>query len=487
MVARASQAKLLLSLTLLAMALRVPSAISCDTWFDLVLGREIVQKGLVERNDLTLQGFGAPAIDQQWLAHCLYEGLFQRFGAGGIVLLAAVCTAGAFAACAWFALLRGATPGRTLVLGLLSLSVVTSQTAARAQTLALPFLTASIILLARDAHRPRRATWALVPCVALWANLHGSVLLAPTMAGLLLVTRPLDAWRCGRVTHLRALARDAALTLAVAGAAFASPYASRLPAYYASTLLNPAFHAYVTEWQAPELVDGAPVYLLVGVALVLLVHACWPSRRSPGDPPSSQSVQSFEVALCFLLAVASLRSVRYGEPLAFAVTAFLPGRADAFLGDRLRFAEGRPLRVLASVLPVVSVVAFAAIPWTARRAVGVQFPASFTDSVADAAGASGTVLSDETHSDRLLWFHPELEGRVSHDARMETLSLDFLNHLAVVYGQPDAPRARALLGSYDVVVVDRRAHPLLFGWLTHHRGWRLVAADRLATAFARQP
>ena len=487
---RATQTRLLLSIALLVTAGRTPFAVAGDTWFNLVGGREILEKGLVDRNDLTVDGYGTPVVDQQWLAHCIYVTVFQRCGAGGIVSLAALCTAGAFAACAWFGVARGATPGRTLAVGLLSLSVLIAQTVARAQALSVPLLAACVLLLVQDARRPRRATWAVVPCAALWANLHGSVLLAPVMAGLLVLTRPLDARRRGRAVGVRTLARDAGLALTVLAAAFSSPYASRLPDYYRATLLNPAFAAYVTEWGPATPRKDPQVLLLAGLvlALVTLAGARWLREPAEGRPSEArESPPVFELVLCFALALCALRTVRYGTPLALAAAALIPDRADAALGERLRVDDDRPLRVLTALLAPLAVLAFAAIPWIAGRVLRDQFPAAFTDAVARAAGATGTVLADESQADRLLWFHPELARRVSHDSRMEILPGSFLDDLALAYGQPDARRARVFLASYDVVVVDRDHHRRLLEWFLQDRSWRSVAADPLAMAFERSP
>jgi hypothetical protein len=465
-----SQARILASLTLLAMVLRAPFEVWGDTWFNLVLGREIESTGLIERNNLTQEGFGASCVDQQWLAHRVYYEIATHFGLVGVVMVTSVVTSATFLAAVWFALEFGATPGRTLALGVVALGVVMSQTLARAQTLALPFMCAFPLALSQDARSASRKTWWLVPCAMVWANLHGSVLLAPAMGGLLLVGRVGDALRRREAVGCRVVLRDFALAASLFAAVFASPYAGRLPAYYRSTVANPAFRAYITEWQAPS-PSEAPAALLLSVIGLLLVVRCF------------RAMPLFDSSLAVLLATGTLTAVRYATPLALMAAALLPRWADAALGRLVRFESDRVLETLSRFLVPIALAAFAAIPLLAARALRVRFPPDFTDRVASASIGRGFILSDEAHADRLLWFHPELKGRVSHDARVETIPGEFLRSLASAYAAPDALPSRKLLENYEVVVVDRELHARLFESMNRDSRWELLASDRLASAY----
>jgi hypothetical protein len=112
-----------------------------------------------------------------------------------------------------------------------------------------------------------------------------------------------------------------------------------------------------------------------------------------------------------------------------------------------------------------------------------DFPAALCDRVAHTAGASLRLLVDEAHADRLLWFHPELKGRVAHDARAEVMPLSFLKALARAYGEPRAADARKWLASYDIVVVGRASHPVLGQALSEDPAWQLFAEDPATSAF----
>jgi hypothetical protein len=463
---------LLVAVALFATALRIRYMVTSDTWFNLVIGREIVTGGLVVRNDLTEQGFGSRCVDQQWLAHLFYHAIATHLGLPGVATAAATLTVAAFLLAIWFARSSGATPGRVLAVGLVAFGAINSQSAARAQTLALPFEVLFCWVLAEDARSPSRRTWWLLPCAGLWANLHGSVLLAPGMAILALAARIVDAWRRGEAPRPGAVFRDSLLALSLLAAVFVSPYATELPSYYRSTAANPAFRLYMPEWQPPTASD-LPVFLLIAAVLAVMAR-------------SARVMPTFDGSILLLLAIGSLSNVRHATLLALAATALLPRWADLALGRSFRVDPDRFLARAAFVGFPFALLAFAAIPLLARWCLPLDSPVEFTDRVRSALGSRGRVLADELLADRLLWFHPDLAGRVSHDARVEVIPLDFLRALAGAYSAPGAQRSQSLLAEYDVIVVDRDEHPTLFRWMKGSDPWVLLASDPRASAFVRR-
>src|SRR5438045_1400933 len=119
-----SPLRLLLAITLLAMAGRRPPHICGDTWFNLVVGRDIAEAGLVTKHELTRVGFSVHLADQQWLAHWILYGVATWIGVPIVALANAVLTAGSILAALAAALRGGATHGRTLVAGVLALAAM---------------------------------------------------------------------------------------------------------------------------------------------------------------------------------------------------------------------------------------------------------------------------------------------------------------------------------------------------------------------------
>jgi len=469
-VLRLSAARLLVIATLLVGVLNAPRQVNDDTWFNLVLGREIATRGLIHHNDLTREAWGAPVIDLQWLAHLIQYWLAQCIGLPGLVLVGSLLAYATLLAAAGFALIAGATPGRTLLVGLLALGSLAPQ-AVRAQSFALPLLLCFVVALRSDAERPALRTWWLLPCAVLWGNLHGSALLAPALGALALAARAADALRARRRPHARLLARDGALTLGLAAAVLASPYGLGLLRYYAATLYNPAFRAHIVEWSGLQLLDEPLTSVLPLAIFVLLLLGF-------------RGVRSFPALVCLCFALLTLRSIRHATPLALAAAALLPAIADAACGQHLRFESDGVLRGLTSVgLPLALLGFFVGVPLLSARSLRLDTPVAFSDRVAAAAAGAGEILADEYHADRLLWVHPELKGRLSHDVRLEILPLGFIESLTRAYGFPDSPSSRHWLASYDLIIVDREAHGPLSAWLGRAPDWREIASDHFATAF----
>jgi hypothetical protein len=469
---RTAQGRLLASVVALVALLNAPRQVIGDTWFNLVLGREIVERGLVTRNELTAEAWGAPWIDLQWLAHLLHYAIVQLVGLPGLVWIASLLTCSALLAGSGFALAQGATPGRTLLAGVLALAGLMPQSV-RAQTFALPLLVIFLCLLAADAERAARRTWWLVPCAALWGNLHGSALLAPLLGALLAVARVLDAARARRRPDLGLLVRDLLLAAACGGALLASPYGVRVLEYYRAILDNSAFRAHLGEW-GPLAIGEEPVKGVLIASVFLLVALGF------------RAVRSFPPLVCVALAFATLRSARHATPLAFAAAAFLPALADSACRELLRFHADRRLQgVTRLLLPAAALGFCIGSPLLAAHTLRVDEPPSFTDRVALAAQHAQRILADEHHADRLLWFHPELRGRLSHDVRIEILPLPFITSVTQAYGLPETAQAREWLARYDLIVVDRDEHTPLWNSLRRNPAWTEVASDRFAAAFAR--
>lgn len=450
---------LLLLVTLVAAMLigRAAHVIGGDAWFNLVLGREIVNDGLIHDNRITSAGWLSPVVDLQWLAHLLILGFHSYGGAAGMIAAADAVVLLVIVGAALVARRRGATPGRVLLVALVSLAAMTPQLVLRAQLLALPLLVSCVALLVRDLEHRRWQTWGVIPLGVAWANLHGSVLLLPVCVAAMLPARILTAWSRGEsvrgVLHLR----DVMLLLAVLPVVVASPYGQALFRYYGDTLGNDRFRQFITEWQAPSLTTAPLTLLLVGVVVTLAAGAVYRQwRAGTVDGPSA-----YAAGLLLLLAAATLQSNRYALVLGACALLLLPSLADVALGEQLRFDDDRLLQTTARWTALIAVLLLAAralLPtWDARVSPIDPAFAAIADSVTGAA----RILVDEAHADRLLWLRPSMRGHVAHDSRVETMPPAYLQALADSYAEPDAARSRAWLAEFAAVVTDRAEQPRL--------------------------
>jgi hypothetical protein len=157
----------------------LPQELSQDGWLALVCGREVAQHGLPSHDALNVLTMGARWTDQQWLGQLALYGLGVR---GALLAHAAVVTA-ALAGAAAYARRAGASVNavaRVAVLVVATLGLLPMRT----QTFGYALFVAVLALLCADVRRPgRRVLWVL-PLLALWANVHGSVLLGAALVGL---------------------------------------------------------------------------------------------------------------------------------------------------------------------------------------------------------------------------------------------------------------------------------------------------------------
>jgi hypothetical protein len=452
---------------LLALAI-LPEGVRSDTWLALVGGRVVASSGLPGLDTLTAWTRGEEWVDQQWLGQLAFHGL-ASLGGLKLVLLAHVASVGAafgsaLAAARW----RGGSPAtvaRVAIVALLSVLIVTATV--RTQSFAYILFVAVLWLAIADHARPSRRVIWIVPLLALWANVHGSVVLGAVLVGL-----------SGAIFVVRGLrARDAqlrhgALVLAIGLLApMASPYVLELGSYYASTLLNSEFGDLVTEWKSPTpSVATAPFYLLGGLTL-------WLIGRS-GD-----RLTVFERAVLVVTLLAGLSAIRNIVWFALAAMILVPVAADRSSARD----EPRSVPSFAAAVSAAAIVAVlgAGVLVGAGTATGHEerYPPRVAAATWQAAqrDPSSTIFAEEAYADWLLWRHPSLAGRVLFDARFELLSERQLRDIRIFKVQA-GPRWRDVIGDARILVLnhERRALPELPSAaevLTREGRFRQVARD----------
>ena len=432
---------ILVAVLLMLLVVGTRDFVKGDTWFNLVAGREVAESGIIHSDRTTALGWGTPVVDVQWLAHLVFFAVADHVGLTGLVVIGAAWIAGCFVLGGAIALRTGATPGRVLLASLLAFTAVGSALVLRAQTLVYPMFVLFPAVLWLDVRAPRARTWWLVPVAVLWANLHGSVLLAPIFGGALLAARALDALRKGQPIEWRLVARDGGLTLAFLASIVVTPYGMDVWPYYAQTAGNPLFRQYVSEWwplwTSPQLTHIALLLISTGV-----IARSW------------RKVDSFPLLVLFGLSVMQVTSIRHVTPLALACLVLLPHLLDRALGRALpmEFPEFTPRRATGAVW--VAVIAFVVgVPLIARSAFDAPGATSLEAGVA-AEPARQCLLVDELQADRLMWYYPNLTGRLTHSARIETIPVRFVERLSTAYAAPTRESSRAFWSRFPLVVID---------------------------------
>jgi hypothetical protein len=429
-----------------------------DTWLTLSGGRDIVEHGLPWHERLTVLNHGVPWVDQQWLGKIF---LFEVTRVSGLRLLLFVHVAfvvGALALAITVARRRGATDASVFWVALTTIVVAPWAWQLRVQSLAYVFFVAVVVLLSEARSGITRKTWLVLPVLAVWANVHGSVTLGVGLTVL------------AALLHLR---RQPLVGVALAGAASAtllvSPYGVHLLDYYRTLLLNPTLSHYINEWQPATYPVALPFFAIAFATTVL-------AARNPNV------LTSFEKLALLATGVVSLMAIRGIVWFALAVLLIVPKVLDA--------ERTRPMPSSLSLLRTVAVVCCAMAVFIATTSLmhlpgelARAYPAAAANAVAGGAmrDPSARVFASERYANWLLWREPDLAGRLVYDVRFELFSARQFKDLALFHSGLGARiTAGARLLMLDVTTDDRAAAELRSG-----PGTNVLFEDENAIVLAR--
>lgn len=450
-----------------AVALSWGRSLGPDTYISLTAGRIISAHGLPHTDHLSVAAAGRPWIDQQWLAHVIFYGLWR---AGGDPAVAASSALGAglaigllYALCAR----RGADVVSTWVSVGAALVVCVMFAETRSQSFAYPLFVVLLWLVLDELDRDRLSRRALlvVPILALWANLHGSVLVGAGLAAGCFGLR--GAARVAR-RDVRAALPDLGVAVLAMAAVLATPYGTAILGYYPRVLGDPALST-IAEWQPSSfnIIDLPFVAILLGLVATAFFAR---GRRLP--------VPAWPVGIAAALAVLATHSLRYQVWFALAAAPAL-GLLITRIRDRAD-GEGVPPRRVAIAASAASAAAMAAVCAVLALTSAATYQGFVARSAVAAAGRyaeahpGDRVLADDSTGSALLWLHPALAGRVGFDARTEIYPPSrFLrfDRFLLLSGRSWAAAARG----YQVLAITCRLHPGLCPAIRRLPGWRVIA------------
>ncbi len=383
-------------------------------------------------------GEGRTWTDQQWLAQVVFYAAHELAGMRAAILLGIALVLGALGLAFATARTGGASSRSTFLVGLLAVLAGPWGWTIRAQTMALP-LFAGVLWLLVDASRRgiRRRTLLVLPLLVVWANLHGSVVLG---AGLTVLLGVSELVRVRRLTW-------EPLTLAILAplTVLASPYGTKLIAYYDLMLVDAPFAPILREWQWSK--PGATTFLFWLLALVAVALLAMRRCRS--------RLTFYELAVLAVTFVGAVQAVRGVIWFALAAAAILPAALDGVLTSKDVDAP-RVNRMIS--LAAIGGLAIAILAFVARPASWYvsDWPEQRVEATRDATRDPGTrVFATDGTADWLLWRIPDLRGRIAYDVRFELYDEPTLDRI-VRYGRRQGDW-KAVLNGYRVVVVDRRA------------------------------
>jgi hypothetical protein len=408
------EAPLLLALACSAAVLftHLTMQFAADSWLNLLGGREIVAHGLPSHDTLAVLSQGHTWIDQQWLAHLFYYGAYVVGGLTAVaranVMVFLLVVAGVF----WFGRHRGAGPLSVLLCSIPML-IVGLVGFIRAQVPAELLFVALLALLASESRSATRRVFLAFPLLVLWANLHGSVVFAAALVSLLGVTELVAVLRKTEARIVR-LSRPLLLIALPWPCILATPYGASVLTYFNSTLRNPEFPRYLTEWASPKVGSLWGLILLASAALAVSLVA-----RRP------RTLTGFEVSALVLTLVGAITAVRSIPWFTIAVAMLVPQLLSRELSSSGSGADlTPPQRATVAAAATVAVVMLGIAVIRPGEPVSTKWPPAAVSSVTSVlrADPSARVLAGYDLADWLLFETPEVRGRIAFDGRWEILS-----------------------------------------------------------------
>ena len=242
---------------------------------------------LVRTDPFTFTRPGLPWLNQQWGAQVVFASAHRIWGWAGVALTYAAAIGAGFSLLYRNCRRAGSDVRTAAILTILGFLVGASSLGARPQALAVPLFTLTWLLLSR------RDGWTwLVPVVTVvWANIHGSFVLAPILAAFALGDD---------LVSRRSPLRPALVVVATIAATAANPFGLTVWSYVVDVSTNDTIRNTVAEWRPPSPFSGAgSLFWLSGIAVVVVAL----TRRT--------TVKAMDVArllVFFALGAAALRS-----------------------------------------------------------------------------------------------------------------------------------------------------------------------------------
>jgi hypothetical protein len=414
---------------------------AADTWLNLLGGQQVISSGLPHHDTLAVMSRGREWIDQQWLANVFFYGLHQLGGPTLVARTNVLVFVGALALCFLFARRHGASPVSLMLLcipvALVSLDFI------RAQILAEPLLVLLLALLSTESRRPTLRVALAFPILILWANVHGSVVLAAALVCLLGLTELVKAFRSGR-RGPRALTRPILLAALPWPCLFASPYGFDLVTYYRATIGNHEFGTYLSEWAPPTFTSfwGMPFFALAGFALFLIGR-------------HRHSLTAFEIGALAVTGISGLMAVRSIPWFTFAALLLLPSLVDREFAPKDSERPSSSHRALAIAGVFLSFAVFTMALVRPGASLEKDWPPAAANAVANVLrdDPNARVFASYDLADWLLFDTPATRGRIAFDGRWEILEPKTFVQIMKYFGQRTPNWERSTNG-YRLIVLN---------------------------------
>jgi hypothetical protein len=438
---------------LLALLVPLPAV---DLAYQVRAGEEILRTGTLPAVDTyTFTVAGTPWIDQQWLAQVKLAAGYRTGGWELLAVLRAVLVAVSFGLLAATAVARGSSPRTAAILSLLAFGLAAPALALRPQLFGIAIFAVLLYLVAVRGRHPGWY-WLAPALVVLWANIHGSFVLAPVLLGY--------AW-LDDIARGRPARTSLLVLVAGTAASLLNPFGLGVWSYAIGIGVNPAVTAQASEWQrtTPFSVPGLLFYTSAAAGL-LVAYRGRAALRWP---------DWLWLATMFAIGAWTVRGLAWWPfGVVFVVAAALPLARLSLGGKPASVRASRASRFNSVVAAALGVALVAALPWwrppdplTGRVGLLSYAPSGLALALRDTAPGA-RVVAPQPWTSWFEWAAPDAAYFV--DARFELFPPGiWSDYDAITAGGPEAAE---LLDQWaaDIVIVPADEEPNLPGWARVH-------------------
>jgi hypothetical protein len=463
-----------LAIALPMLASLVATLSTVDLTYQLRAGSEILGSRAIPAVDSwTFTAAGLPWVDQQWGAQVVLAAADRLGSWTALALLRAILVGVIFGALVIIGLRRGLDGRTASLLSLAAFLVAAPALALRPQLLGMACF-AIVLLLVTDQRAHSRRLWLVPVVVVVWANLHGSFVLAPLVLGL--------AWL--EDLHDRIVPAHRALLVAVVSGltACVTPFGPKVWLYAVGLSTNPEVTARISEWLPTSIRDLTGLLFLASALGVVVLIA----RRGRVTPwPTLAWLGTF-----FVIGLYAQRGVAWWS---LAAVAAIAGTLVTSLPDRSADRVTPPLlgRVNLVVAGVLVVAMLALLPtWRpVDPATGVpsgtlaQAPPGVTAALRAEAHPGDRVFNPQPWGSWFEYAFPDL--LVAIDSRIELFPAEVWRQYGDVVAGVDGWQAR--LEAWGVTIVVVGTGDSAFADRLEANGWRVVRPTAEGSLFRRRP
>jgi len=311
-----------------------------DLWWHMKTGSIIASTHSIPHGDLFSYSVPGKAwVVQEWGAEVILHWIRQAFGLYGIFVWRAVMLLAIYALVARLLVKRmGAGIGTWVLLGLVAYGGASNWTE-RPNLFSFLLFVVTLGLIERH---DGRAMWWFVPIAAVWANLHGMVILGVGLVALVAAAESLkSAFRWQRADAAWAKT----LWLAAAGGLVATFLNPRGPGLLVHAIgLVRTVNALVTEWASPSFHDLTGILFLILLVITIAAMALNPDRPDPTDVALAGAFTFLALQAARNLAVSAI-------VLGYVTARWLPGALTSVRrpGSAVAGAKAAPSMVIGAV------------------------------------------------------------------------------------------------------------------------------------------